>query len=299
MPERRNTKVCSLKEAVSRIKDGDRIAFGGFAVYQKPMAIVHEIIRAKKKNLTVVGVANSIEVDMLAGAGCIDKIETSYVGLEKFGLAQNFRRAVQDGRIKITHYPELLSWDRFRANQEGFSFWPVDFLGGSDIVNKNDLIKNFDDPITGKKLWAVPAANVDAVLLHMYCGDKYGNLQTQQRRLNPQTVDITLSRACKTVIATVEKIVDTETIMSRPHLTAVPSFRTTSVTEVPNGSHPTPVMLVTKTDVAHFNEYVEASKSDEAFQRYLEKYVYGVNSFDEYLDLVGRKQVKALSQEGL
>jgi Acyl CoA:acetate/3-ketoacid CoA transferase, alpha subunit len=108
----RTSKLCSLSDAVKIIENGSRIGMGGFAVYQKPMAIVHEMIRANKNNLTIVGALNSIEVDMLAGAGCLKSVETSYVGLEKFGLAQNYRRAVEQGRIKAIHYPELLKIGR-------------------------------------------------------------------------------------------------------------------------------------------------------------------------------------------
>jgi len=98
MPSRQ-VKVCSLTEAVQAVPDGSRIALGGFAVYQHPMAFVHELIRAGRRKLTVVGVANGNEVDMLVGAGCLARIETSYVGLEKYGLAKNFRRAVEAGRL--------------------------------------------------------------------------------------------------------------------------------------------------------------------------------------------------------
>lgn len=293
----RKAKLCDVKTAVSQIYDGARIAFGGFAVYNKPMALVHEMIRAKKRHLTIVGVANSIDVDMLVGAGCVDRVETSYMGLEKFGLCLNFRRAVQEGKIKMVHYPELISWDRFRASQDGLSFWPTYILGGNDVVKYNDEIVPFSDPITGKPMWAVPAASPDFSLVHMWRGDKWGNMQTQQRRLNPQSVDMIVSRACKKVIATVGKLVDTQEIMKCPQMTTIPSFRTLSVSHVPHGSHPTMNLDIDGTDEIHLAEYAKASVSDESFQKYLDKYVYGVRDHEEYLDLIGREQIKALEME--
>lgn len=297
MSGERQIKACTVKEAVKRIKDGERIAFGGFAAYNKSMAMVHEIIRAGKRDLTVVGVANSMDVDLLAAAGCIKEVETSYVGLEKYGLAMNFRRSVQEGKVKVTHYPELLSWDRFRANQEGFSFWPTDLLAGSDILKYNDKIVPFKDPMTGRQLWAVPPADADKVIIHMWRGDKYGNLQTQERRMNPQSVDITLSRACKQVIATVEHMVATEELMKAPYMTTVPAFRTMTVSEVRNGSHPTMVLDKVETDEKHFQLYADCSKTAEEFKYYLDKYIYGVESFEQYLELVGMEQVMALRKE--
>lgn len=295
----RQSKLRTLEESVAMIEDGSRVAFGGFAVYQKPMALVHALIRAKKKNLTVVGVADSIDVDMLAGAGCLAAIETSYVGLEKFGLARNFRRAVEEGEVKISHYPELLSWDRFRADQEGLSFWPATFLGGSDIVKYNEEIKPFPDPMTGKTIYAVPAARPDYAMIHMQQGDIYGNLQIPAKHMNPASLSVTMSRAVKGVIATVDKLVDTSLIMEQPHLTAVPSFRTASVCEVPFGSHPTPLLRFTQTDQEHFRLYAEASASRETFKAYLDKYIYGVKDFSEYLDMVGREQLAALREEAV
>ncbi len=297
MPERK-IKLCSLREAVDSIPDGARIGFGGFAVYQKPMAVVHEIIRARKRGLTLVGSVNSIEADMLIGAGCVSAIETSYVGLEKFGLAMNYRRQVQAGKLKVVHYPEMLAWDRFRADREGLEFWPVSCLGGSDIVNKNPDIKAFDNPMTGKTMYAVPSAHIDVAVIHAYAADVYGNVQLQPRHLLPQSMDVAISRSCRHIIVTVEKLISTEEIKKAPHLTAIPAFRTTHLAEVPSGSHPTPVLLVNRTDEDFFRKYVEMSATEESFQQFLDTYIYGTEDFGQYLNLVGRDHILSLQEQG-
>ena len=64
-------KVCSLGEAAALIPDGARIAIGGFAMHNHPMAFVHELIRRRVRNLTTVGHVNGIELDLLVGAGCV------------------------------------------------------------------------------------------------------------------------------------------------------------------------------------------------------------------------------------
>jgi len=47
-------KRMTLKEAVSKfVKDGDTVYYGGFQI-MVPMALTHEIIRQKKKNLTTI-----------------------------------------------------------------------------------------------------------------------------------------------------------------------------------------------------------------------------------------------------
>lgn len=295
----RTEKLCDMGKAVNLIEDGMRIGLGGFVLYQKPMAIVHELIRAGKKNLTLVGSTHSIDADMLIGAGCLSKIETSYVGLEKFGLARNFRREMESGRLETIYYPELIAIDRFRANREGLDFWPVNSLGGNDVVNKNPDIIPFECPITAKPLWAVPAANIDVGIIHAYAADKYGNVQIQERHTLPQSLNTTIAFACKTLIVTAEKIVDSSDIRKKPHLTVIPSFKTTCVVHVENGSHPTPTLSETRMDEKFITEYVEATKTRESFKKFLQKYIYDTKDFKEYLDLVGKEQIEAIKERGL
>ncbi len=291
---KRLEKLCSLAEAMALIEDGMRIAFGGFAVYQKPMAAVHEIIRTKKKNLTLVGAVESIDADMLIGAGCVSHIETSYVGLEKFGLARNFKRAMETGSLKIAYYPELLSWDRFCADRSGMTFWPVNFLGGSDIVNKNPDIIPFKCPLTGKQLWAVPAANVDVAVVHVHMADKYGNVQIQDRHTVPQGFIEAVAQSCSTVIVTAEHIVSNDVIRQTPHLTILPAYKTTCVVEARYGSHPTPTLNETHTDNDFFRLYAKAIEQEDTFREFLNKYIYGTKMLEEYIALVGADQVAAL-----
>ena len=92
MPQMKE-KLCTLSEAAAMVPDGARIALGGFAMHNHPMAFVHALIRRGARDLTSVGHVNSVELDMLVGAGCVKRVETSYVGLEEFGLASAFRRA--------------------------------------------------------------------------------------------------------------------------------------------------------------------------------------------------------------
>lgn len=293
---KRTAKLCSMQQAAQLVRDGDRVAFGGFAVYQKPMAMVHELIRAKKRDLTLVGSVNSIEADMLIGAGCVRAVETSYIGLEKFGLALNYRRMAEAGKLKIVHYPEMIAWDRFRANAEGLDFWPVSYLGGSDIVRLNPDIKTFANPMSGGTLYAVPAANPDVVIVHVVSSCQFGNAQTRARHLLPQSMDIAMSRSTRNLILTAETIISAEELQTISHLTSIPAFRTKAVVEAPFGAHPTPVLGVTGTDDAFFADYTEASKSRETFDAFLDKYVYGVRDHGEYLQLLGRERLDELAR---
>jgi glutaconate CoA-transferase subunit A len=282
MTMQRRSKLISMQEAANLIRDGQRIAFGGFAVYQRPMAFVHELIRAKKRNLHIIGIVNSIEADMLIGAGCVASIETSYVGLEKFGLAQNYRRAAENGEIKVTHYPEMISWDRFRANAEGLNFWPVSYLGGSDIVNRNPKIKEFRNPMDGSRMFAVPAADPDMAIIHVPVADIYGNAQIQRRHMLPQSANFAVARSTKNLIVTAEQIVSTEEIARNPHLTHVPAFRVKAVVHAPFGAHPTSVLDVSGLDGNFFYMYSANSLERGTFAGFLDTYIFSQTDHRSY-----------------
>ena len=284
----RMVKLTTIDQAVAQIPNGARIVLGGFSVYQRPMAAVHALIRAGKKDLTIIGVINSIETDMLIGAGAVRKVETSYVGLERFGLAGNFRRAMQSGKLEVEYYSEMMAWDRHRADREGMEFWPAAYLNGTDLIRTNPNLKSIISPFSGKELWLVPAANADYAIIHAYAGDKYGNLQHQERIGMPQTVDFDSARGAKKVIATVEHLLDETTVREHTDRTIVPAFKTAALAHVPNGAHPTQTLDSTVIDGAFFREYAEASKTEDTFRAFLDRYIYGTANFEEYLALANR-----------
>lgn len=292
----RQEKVTAIAEAARLVADGARIAIGGFAIYQRPMAFVRELIRQGRRNLTIVGVTNSIDADMLIGAGSVSRIETSYVGLEKYGLARNFRRACERDGFDVVDYPELLSWDRFRASQENLAFWPAQGLGGTDVVRLNPGIRTFACPITGRPLHALPAAAPDVVVLHALAADVYGNVIMPSYRNLPQNLDIVLARGCDTVIVTVERIVSDNFLKRHAHLVEIPAVRVSALAVAPMGAHPTAMLGRYADDEAHWSAYVQASASPETFEAYLDTHVRGVADHDAYLDGIGGSHLASLYQ---
>ena len=85
MSKKRKEVVKSIEEAVGMIKDGQTVAIGGFGADNHPMAIVREIIRTGRKNLTIVASATAgLEIDLLIGAGVVKKLIAPYVGQEMY-----------------------------------------------------------------------------------------------------------------------------------------------------------------------------------------------------------------------
>ena len=265
----RTVKLESLADAAARVTDGDRLALGGFAIYQRPMAFVRELVRQKKRDLTIVGVTNAIEADLLVGAGCVSCLETSYVGLERYGLARNIRRAIEEGTVRFVDFPELIAWDRFRADQEGLPYWPCTFLGGTDLVRLNPKIRRYDCPLTGRPMWAVPPANADVVVLHVPMADQFGNAALTPTKTLPQGLDVTLSRSSDRLILTADRIVDTGELSRHPSAVEIPAFRVEAVVEVPFGTHPTATLGICDIDDAAFRAYAHAAARPDSFGAYL------------------------------
>jgi len=275
----------TTQEACKLVKSGNSVIFGGNALRAHPMVVIRELIRQKINDLHVVGFANGLDLDILVGAGCVKKVSSAYIGLEVFGLAPNFRRAVEKEGLEVVDYPEII--ERFVAAAWGMPFVPNLDLFGTDTLNRHKEIKIGTSPLSGEKYAALPPAHADVAIIHAPMGDKYGNILYKQRKLMTTEEDLWFSRCADKLIVSVERIVDHKYVRRNPHMNMIPHYRTDAVVWAPYGSHPGAFDYFYDYDRPHLEQYVEAAKTPETFKNYLAKYVYGVKDHDEYLNEVG------------
>jgi glutaconate CoA-transferase subunit A len=281
-------KLVTLAEAAKLIKSGTSVAIGGFALSMHPMALIYQMIREGIKDLMVIGFSQGEDVDILAGASCLKRVETSSVTFEMFGLAPNYRRAVQNGEVEVRDYTQTTIMARFYAGSMGLTFMPSAAMLGSDVPKYIPEIKEFNCPLTGRKYHAVPAATPDFTLVHAMAADRYGNVLYPPRSQNMYSFfDQIQAWAADKVIVTAEKIVDHEVVVRNSWSNLIPAYRTVAVVEAPFGAHPCSWPSLYDHDLEHLKLYVEASRTPEGFKQYLNKYVYGVKNHEEYLNLVG------------
>jgi len=293
---KKRSKVVSLEQAISNIKDGSSVAIGGHTFRRHPMALVYEIIRQKKKGLKLLGWNNANDMDILVGTGCAESIETSYVGMSMFGLANHFRKAVENGRIKVNEHSETTAIDMFRAGSLGLDFMPTKASLGSDIIRTNPRIKEIECPFTQQKYAAVKAADVDVAIIHAHFSDEYGNIGLDRNRLMENEMDALIAKSAKKVIVSVEQIVNEEFVKNNAHLTFVPGIYVHSVVEAPYGAHPTACDSRYDYDLNHLEEYHNATKESNSFIEYLNKYVYGAKDHYDYLDKIGLQNLKKIKR---
>jgi acyl CoA:acetate/3-ketoacid CoA transferase alpha subunit len=278
-------KRMSASEAVSRfVKNGSFLAMGGFGHIRVSMALIYEMIRQKKRNLTLAGKTAVHDADVLIAAGCIREIEVAYsFGHELRGLSHASRRAVQEGRVKVISEISNAGYQwRFLAGMMGLPFIPTRNMLGTDTLKKSSA-KVIRDPFSKKPICLVPAAHPDVVMIHVPRCDRFGNCQVDGILIE----DFELARCAKRLIVTTEKIVSNDVIRSTPDRTVIPFFLVDAVVEVPFGSHPCLMPYLYYFDEEHIAEWLELTKTDKGVKQYLNKYVFGAQNFSAYLEKVG------------
>lgn len=278
-------KQMSAQDAVSKfIPDGSLLAMGGFGHVRVSMAIVYEIIRQQKKHLTMFGKTAVHDLDVLVGSGSVDTVEVAYsFGHELRGLSPASRRAVETGRCTVSGEISNAGFQwRFLAAMMGLPFIPTRVMLGTDTFNRSSA-RTMIDPFSDKQICLLPACYPDVAVIHVPRCDKYGNAQIDGITVE----DFELSRAARHLIITTEKIVDTKKIRQEPWKTVIPFYLASAVVETPFGSHPCQMPYQYFFDEDHIGEWLSESLTDEGVKRYLNKYVYEVNDFSEYLQRVG------------
>ena len=118
-----NNKVMSLRKAISdNVKDGDELVLGNYTL-SMCVALASEVIRQKKKHLTVYTQSSHIDLEYLAAADCIDKLITNFISV--IGGTGNVIRRMQRGDIEVEEYSNFHYNARLQAGMYGFSFMPV------------------------------------------------------------------------------------------------------------------------------------------------------------------------------
>ena len=233
--------------------------------------------------------------DLFAAAGSFKAMDWTYIGLEVYGVSSNLRRAVESGYVEniVEWSNAALAW-RFKAAAMGVPFIPTRSMLGTDTF-KYSAAKVVECPFTGEPICLLPALILDVGIIHVNRADKHGNCQID----GISGFAVEMACASKRVIVSAEEIVDTETIRRAPDRTIIPWYVVDAVVEAPFGSHPGEMSGMYERDEEHIRSYFESTKDVEKVKAYLDKWVYGVETHEAYLDLVGRERLEELRIKGV
>ncbi len=282
-------KRMDVDEAVARfVHDGDYLASGGFGANRIATAVLHEIVRQRKRDLGFAGHTATHDFQILAagnldGARLLARVDVAYVvGLEARGLSPQGRRVMESGQVEVSEWTNLGLATRLKAAAAGLPFLPARIMLGTDTF-RHSAARQITCPFTGKKLVALPALWPDVACIHVHEADAHGNC-----RIRGTTVaDLELARASKRLIVTAERVVSTDEIRSAPHATVIPSFCVDAVCEVRYGSYPGNMPEEYYSDEEHLLEWLTVEKDPAALARFLDAHIYGVPDFAGYLESCG------------
>lgn len=258
-------KVVSLKEAVSWIEDGSIVAFGGNILNRSPSAFVREIARQGKRGLEIIKTAGAYDVDLLCAAGCVSRVHAGFVSFEnEFGLAPNYRRMVEEGKVEACEHACYTVIAALRAAAYGIPFQPVAGLIGSDLPRARGF-KRVKNPYGKGFVYVIEKLQPHWAIIHVNESDPVGNA----RIYGPQFEDILMSRAARNVIITAEHIVDTERLRGQPEMNQIPHFLVRGVVHIPEGAKPCSCYPYYGVDKEGVRKYLELSSKANGLKEYL------------------------------
>lgn len=277
------SKLRSLPEALSAVVDGSHIALGGFAITRCVMAAVHELVRRGRRDLTVSQCVGGMDTDLLVAGGGVRRLVYSGGSLERFGPLPAINAAVLAGSLVVEEYSSLTLAGRFHAGALGMPFVAGRSLLGSDLLEpllQTPDVRLGEDPFTGTPVVLMAPLHPDLAIVHVEIADELGN----GALCGPSWTIRDTALSARRVVLLCEELVH----RLPPEQVMIPGAVVDAVSVVPRSAHPTAVLGRYAYDRRHIEAYVAAGRDGSAgLRRYLDRYVLGVRSHTDYLNLVG------------
>jgi glutaconate CoA-transferase subunit A len=283
-------KLLTMSEAIARyVPDGSSVAIGLALEPNIPFAAGHELIRQRRKDLTLIGPISDILFDELIGAGCVSRVVAAWVGNVSEGLGYNYRRATEAAQphaITVVDHSNFSIGLALLAGSLGAPYIPMRSLLGSDIARDNPHLQPATSPMDGTPQLLVTAIQPDVAIIHVQRADSVGRAHVW----GGLGICEEAALAARGVIYTAEEVVAPEVILSDPNRVLAPSFKTLAVVHAPGGAHPSPVAGCYNRDHRAFAEYHEHSRTAEAFAAWQKEWIDDVPDRDAYLEHLGAER---------
>ena len=280
-------KLVSMQEAIATyVGDNSSVAIEGFTGFIC-FAAGHEIIRQRRRNLTLIRMTPDLIYDQMIAAGTANKLIFSYMGNPGVGSLYCIRRAVEKAipcPLELEEYSHYGLVGRYAAGAARLPFFALRSYIGSDMLAANPLIKLIDDPYGTGKIAVVPPLNPDVAILHAQRADAKGD--TQLWGLLGMQKEIAF--AAKQVIVVVEEVVDESVIRADPNRTLIPGLIVDAVVHEPYGAHPSYVQGYYDRDNESYLAWDKLSQDHAAVLAWLDEWVYGLENHAAYVCKYGQ-----------
>jgi len=300
------SKVASMRDAVAAlVHDGDVVAIEGFT-HLICFAAGHEIIRQRKRDLTLARLTPDLIYDQMVAAGVARKLVFSWLGNPGVGGLHAIRRRVEapaDGApagdasptpLELEEYSHFGMVGRYTAGASNLPFFPLRSYFETDLPKANPLIRPIQSPFGEETVYAVPPLKPDVAVVHAQRADAAGN--TQMWGLLGCQKEAAF--AAERVIVVVEDLVDESVVRADPNRTVIPGLIVDAVVIEPWGAHPSYVQGAYDRDNRFYRDWDAISREDSTTQAWLDEWVYGIAGRAEYVEKLGAERLAGLRPSG-
>jgi glutaconate CoA-transferase subunit A len=229
-------QVLPLSAAIEEcVRDGDSVALEGFT-HLIPFASGHEIIRQRRKHLTLYRMTPDLIYDQMIGMGMADRLVFSWGGNPGVGSLHRLRDAVENGwprPLELIEHSHAAMANAYDAGAANLPFAMLHGYRGTDLARVNRHVRTVTCPFTGTELAAVPAIRPDVGVIHAQRADTAGNVLLE----GIVGVQKQVALASKRCLVTVEEVVEDFGPRST-NAVILPSWTLTAIAVAPRGAHP-------------------------------------------------------------
>jgi glutaconate CoA-transferase subunit A len=265
-----------LADAIEEhLRDGDAVALEGFT-HLIPFAAAHEIIRQRRRELTLIRMTPDLIYDQLIGVGAARKLVFSWGGNPGVGSLHRLRDAVEHGwpaPLEIDERSHAAMASAYAAGAAGLPVAIFRGYRGSDLATVNPAVARIECPFTGEELIAVPALRPDVTIIHAQRADRDGNVLVE----GIVGVQKEAVLAARRAIVTVEEVAD-ELRAPSPNSIVLPGWTIRAIAVVPGGARPSYVHGYYGRDNTFYQEWDAVSRSRDAFRAWIDTHVMGVRA---------------------
>jgi glutaconate CoA-transferase, subunit A len=287
-------KVASMRDAIGElVRDGDTVAIEGFT-HLICFAAGHEIIRQRRRDLTLCRLTPDVIYDQMIGAGVASRLVFSWLGNPGVGSLHAIRRRVERAEpepLEIEEYSHFGMVSRYVAGASGLPFFPIRSYFESDLPVVNPMIRKVQSPYGDADVYAVPPLNPDVTVVHCQRADRNGNAQIWGFLGCQKEAAFAADR----VIVVCEELVDDAVIRSDPNRTVIPGLIVDAVVVEPKACHPSFAQGYYDRDNRFYVDWDPISRDPEMLAKWLDEWVYGLDSHSQYIEGLGAERWERLT----
>jgi glutaconate CoA-transferase subunit A len=288
------SKVTTMHDAVAElVRDGDTVAIEGFT-HLICFAAGHEIVRQRKRDLTLARMTPDVIYDQMVAGGVARKLVFSWLGNPGVGSLHAIRRRIEDedpGPLEIEEYSHFGMVCRYVAGASNLPFFPIRSYYESDIPTVNPRIVPMRSPYEdGTEVYVVPPLVPDVTIVHVQRADADGDAQIWGL-LGCQKE---AAFAAKRVIVVCEELVDASVIRRDPNRTAIPGVVVDAVVHEPFACHPSFAQGYYDRDNAFYLDWDRIARDPATLEAWMREWIYDLGSHRDYVEKRGEASWDAL-----